>query len=70
MAYVVLGAFVLLVVGAAWMSRRARAPSVSGCCAPADPRHDPRMRDAFAGDSEDPTGALEPTPPSKHPGDE
>ena len=46
MAYLALGAFVILVLGLAWLSSR-RRPSATGCCAPADPRDDLRMRTAF-----------------------
>lgn len=46
MAFLALGAFVLIVVGLAWLaSRRRQCPA--GCCAPADPRDDLRMRAVF-----------------------
>lgn len=49
MAYVVLSVFVLVVVVLAWVaSRQGRRPS--GCCAPADPRDDLRMRSAYDDD--------------------
>lgn len=54
MEYIALGAFVLLVVGAAWLSSRRQQSSMGiGCCAPADPRHDLRMRAAFEDDADD-----------------
>lgn len=50
MAYVIAAALILVVVGAAWLSSR-RGQAASGCCAPADPRKDLRMRAAYdAGD--------------------
>lgn len=49
MAYVVLGAFVLLVGCLTWFSYR-RRQTLNGCCAPADPRADLRMRAAFDDD--------------------
>ncbi len=51
MAYVALGVLILVVLAAAWMSSRRGQPA-SGCCAPADPRQDLRMREAY--DDEDP----------------
>ncbi len=54
MAFLALGAFVLLVVGAAWLSSRRQQRSIgNGCCAPADPRDDLRMRAAFEDDTDD-----------------
>ncbi len=53
MAYVALGAFVLLVVVATWLTSRRRQASIArGCCAPANPRDDLRMRPAFEDDTE------------------
>ena len=49
MAYLALGAFVLVVVGFAWVSSRQRQHS-TGCCAPADPRDDLRMQAAYEGE--------------------
>ena len=46
MAFVLLGAFVVLVAGLSWFSYRKHARS-SPCYAPADPRDDLRMRCAF-----------------------
>ena len=46
MAYLVAGVLILVVVCAAWLSSR-RGPPASGCCAPADPRADLRMRAAY-----------------------
>ena len=43
MAFVVLAAFLVVVAIAAWLSSRAGVSS-TGCCAPADPRDDLRMR--------------------------
>lgn len=54
MAFVALGAIVLLVVGAAVLSSRRHASIAGGCCAPADPRHDLRMGAAFEDDNDDP----------------
>ncbi|HXH79464.1 hypothetical protein [Nocardioides sp.] len=51
MPYVVLGLFLLVVVAASWHAAR-RGQGGQGCCAPADPRADLRMRGAF----EDETG--------------
>ena len=49
MAYLVFGGFLLLVVVAGWISSRQGRP-LNGCCAPADPRHDLRMRAAYTDD--------------------
>lgn len=49
MAYLALGAFIVLVVGLAWLSSGRRR--LTGCCAPADPRDDLRMRAAFDEDT-------------------
>ena len=46
MAYLALCGFVLMVVGLAWLSSR-RQQRATGCCAPADPRDDLRMRAAY-----------------------
>ncbi len=46
MAYLIVGAFIALVVGLTWLSSRQRQWS-AGCCAPADPRDDLRMRALF-----------------------
>ena len=46
MAHLVLGALIALVVGLTWLSSRRQERS-TGCCAPADPRDDLRMRPAF-----------------------
>lgn len=56
MPYLVLVGLILLVAVAAWVSSR-RGLRADGCCAPADPRHDARMRGAFdsSDESEDPT---------------
>ena len=51
MAYLALGAFIVLVVGLTWLSSRRRQRS-TGCCAPADPRDDLRMRAAFEEDTD------------------
>ena len=54
MAYIALAAFVILVVGAAWLSSRRQQGSIgNGCCAPADPRDDLRMRAAFEDHADD-----------------
>ena len=53
MPYVALSLFLLVVVAAAWFTSR-RGESPTGCCAPADPRDDLRMRAAF--DEEDRPG--------------
>ena len=58
MAYLALGAFIVLVVGLTWLSSR-RRPRSTGCCAPADPREDLRMRAAFDED----TDVRQPKPP-------
>ena len=62
MTVVMLGAFVALVLLLAWVSRR-RGERVNGCCAPADPRNDLRMRAAF--EDEPPDRAGGPTGDSK-----
>ena len=46
MVYLALGGFVLVVAGLVWLSSR-QQPRASGCCAPADPRDDLRMRAAY-----------------------
>lgn len=46
MAFLLLAAFIVLVAGLSWFSYRRGTPA-SSCCAPADPRHDLRMRGAF-----------------------
>lgn len=46
MAFLALGAFMLVVIGIAWLASRQR-PRATGCCAPADSRDDLRMRDAY-----------------------
>lgn len=46
MAVLVLVGFVLLVAGLAWFTSQ-KEPRASGCCAPADPRGDVRMRSAY-----------------------
>ena len=51
MAYLALGAFVVLVVALTWLSSR-RGQRSTGCCAPADPADDLRMRTAFAEDTD------------------
>jgi hypothetical protein len=61
MAYLVAGVLVLVVVGAAWFSSRRGKPA-SGCCAPADPRADLRMRAAYD-DGENRTAPGEPLSP-------
>ena len=43
MTYAVGALFVLAVMGLAWLSHRS-GQSARGCCAPADPTHDLRMR--------------------------
>jgi hypothetical protein len=45
MAYVAVGLFVLVVSGLAWLSHRS-GTRARGCCAPADPADDLRMRSA------------------------
>lgn len=52
MAYLVLLALIVVVVGLAWLSTRRQQRS-TGCCAPADPRDDLRMRPAFDEDADD-----------------
>ena len=52
MAYVVLGLFLLAVTALAWFASR-RGQSATGCCAPADPRADLRMRGAFEDEGDD-----------------
>ena len=47
MAYLALGGFVLLVAGLVWLSSRQHQRRATGCCAPADPRDDLRMRSAY-----------------------
>jgi hypothetical protein len=49
MAYLIFGGFILVVVVAVWISSRRGRP-LNGCCAPADPRHDLRMRPAYTND--------------------
>lgn len=51
MAYLALGAFIVLVVALTWLSSRRRQRS-TGCCAPADPKDDLRMRAAFEEDTD------------------
>ena len=46
MIFLVLGAFLAVVVFLAWHSHRQGLRPTS-CCAPPDPRHDLRMRPAF-----------------------
>ena len=58
MAYLALSAFIVLIVGLTWLSSRRQQRS-SGCCAPADPRDDLRMRAAFDED----TDGRQPDPP-------
>jgi hypothetical protein len=53
MAYVALGVLVLVVLGLAWVSAR-RRQRAAGCCAPADPRDDLRMRAAYEDDAGEP----------------
>jgi hypothetical protein len=53
MAYLLLGAFVALVVVMSWFSY-IRGMRIDSCCAPADPRHDLRMRGAFGDESHGP----------------
>ena len=43
MADLALAAFILLIVGLTWLSSR-QPQGTNGCCAPADPRDDLRMR--------------------------
>lgn len=54
MAFLALAGIVLLVAGLTRLSSRQRR-GVTGCCAPADPRDDLRMRAAY--DDELPRGA-------------
>ena len=58
MFYVALAAFIVLVVGLTWLSSRRQQRS-TGCCAPAEPRDDLRMRAAFDED----TNGRQPGPP-------
>lgn len=58
MAYLAFSAFIVLIVGLTWLSSRRQQRS-SGCCAPADPRDDLRMRAAFDED----TDGRQPDPP-------
>jgi hypothetical protein len=51
MTFIVLGLFVGLVLALSRAARRT-GTSAPGCCAPADPRRDLRMRAAF-GDGDD-----------------
>ena len=60
MAYLALGAFIVLVVGLTWLSSRRRQRS-TGCCTPADPKDDLRMRAAFDEDINGP----QPGPPTQ-----
>ena len=46
LTFVVLGLFTVLVIMLAYASARSGHPA-RGCCAPADPSLDTRMRDAF-----------------------
>ncbi len=50
-AYLALGALAVVVVGLAWLSSQRQQRS-AGCCAPADPRDDLRMRRAFDEDAD------------------
>lgn len=53
MAYLVLVFFLLVVVGAVWLASQTQGQTTgSGCCAPADPRDDLRMRGAFEDDAD------------------
>jgi hypothetical protein len=54
MAYLALGAFVMVVLGLVLASAR-RRQHLAGCCAPADPRDDLRMRPAYADDTDPPS---------------
>ena len=49
MAYVVLALLVIAVLGLSWLSART-GQRPQGCCAPADPHDDLRMRAALCGD--------------------
>lgn len=60
MTLLALAGFVMLVLVLAWLSRRSSQRS-TGCCAPADPRDDLRMREAFD-DDEPPDLAGDSTP--------
>jgi hypothetical protein len=46
MAFLVLGVFLVVVLGLSWVSRR-RGQRIRSCCAPVDPRDDQRMRGVF-----------------------
>lgn len=46
MVFVLLGLLILTVAGLSWASSRG-GRRAHGCCAPADPRDDLRMRSAF-----------------------
>ena len=52
MTFLVLGGFVLLVLGLTWFASR-RKQHALGSCAPTDPRDDLRMREAFDGSGSD-----------------
>lgn len=54
MAYLFGIGFVLVVAAAVWISSR-QGGQANGCCAPADPRRDLRMRGAFTDDEIPPT---------------
>ena len=60
MAYLALGSLIVLVVALTWLSSRMGQRS-AGCCAPADPRADLRMRAAFDED----TDGRQPNPPTQ-----
>ena len=60
MAYLAPGAFIVLIIGLTWLSSRRRQRS-TGCCAPADPRDDLRMRAAF----DEGTDGRQPGPPKQ-----
>ena len=62
MAYLALGAFTAVTIGLTWLSSRRQQRS-PGCCAPADPRHDLRMRAAFDEDTHD----HQPSPRAERP---
>jgi hypothetical protein len=65
MAYVVLGVFLALVIGAAWLSAgQRRGPN--GCCAPADPGRDLRMRAALDDTGRQPADRQSDTRPRHH----
>ena len=57
MAYLALGAVIALVVGLTWLSSR-RGQRSTGCCAPADPTDDMRMRAAFEEDGRQSDGRM------------